>query len=115
MSDTSQAAARQSAPRVARLTALTLATLLLGSPTLDAQDTAHADSASVAAEGHGRVELNIRHDRRAGDGDGGVRLSLDARFAARMGMAAGAATMAIVLGAGGLASRRRRSDRDAKV
>ena len=91
----------------ARMAMLTLAALLLGSANGNGQEVVvQGDSAAVAATGHGRVAFDIR--RGGGETDrGDLHVALDARIAARLGMAAGAATIAIILGAGGLASRRR--------
>lgn len=97
---------------IGRLATLSLAALLAASTSGSGQDVAHGDSATIAATGHGRVELDVRRGAVGNTGRGGMRIALDARVAARVGMAAGAATTAIVLGAGGLASRRRAQRRD---
>lgn len=97
---------------IGRIATLSLAALLAASTSGSGQDVAHGDSATIAATGHGRVELEVRHGAVGETGRGGMRIALDARVAARVGMAAGAATIAIVLGAGGLASRRRAQRRD---
>lgn len=98
--------ARMATPALTALTAL--AALLLAGAVAGGQDVTHGDSAAIAATGHGRVELDVRRGAGSDTAHDGMRIALDARIAARVGMAAGAATVAIVLGAGGLASRRRR-------
>lgn len=90
-----------------RIATLSLAALLVAGTNGSGQDVAHGDSATIAATGHGRVELDVRHGAVGDTGRGGMHVALDARVAARVGMAAGAATIAMLLGAGGLAARRR--------
>lgn len=97
---------------IGRFATLSLAALLAASTSGSGQDVAHGDSATIAATGHGRVELDVRRGAVGDTGRGAMRVALDARVAARVGMAAGAATIAIVLGAGGLAARRRAQRRD---
>lgn len=90
-----------------RMAMFALTALLLGGASGKGQEVVvQGDSAAVAATGHGRVELDIRRGGTTDRGD--LHVALDAQIAARIGMAAGAATIAIILGAGGLASRRRR-------
>lgn len=98
---------------VARMATAALAALLLAGGSAGGQDATHGDSAAIAATGHGRVELDVRRGAPGDSARGGMRIAVDARIAARVGMAAGAATIAIVLGAGGMASRRRQREGDA--